>query len=156
MLRFHEKNETRECNLVLQTFDEKNENDRKTCKLTVCNKILQFGKKRSNNGCQINLKKSKKCSPFHSLFLPTPCFLIALAMVKPSVVGCSSSSSLQGDTGDPQILDLFKDWSGKNCYSCTSLILCKRRSLINSYTGGPLLTQCFETLEKQPCKQKTV
>ena len=37
--------------------------------------------------------------------------IIALAMVKPSVVGCSSS--LQGDTGDPQILDLFKDWSGK-------------------------------------------
>ena len=104
---------------MLQTFDEKNENDRKTCKLTVCNRILQFGKKRSNNGCQINLKKSKKCSPFHSLFLPTPCFLIALAMVKPSVVGCSSSS-LQGDTGDTQILDLFKDWSGKNCYSCMS------------------------------------
>ena len=24
------------------------------------------------------------------------------------------------------------------------------------YTGGPLLTQFFETLEKQPCRQKTV
>ena len=38
-------------------------------------KILQFGKKRSNNGCQINLKKSKKCSPFHSLFLQLLAFL---------------------------------------------------------------------------------
>ena len=39
------------------------------------NKILRFGKKRSNNGCQINLKKSKKCSPFHSLFLQFLAFL---------------------------------------------------------------------------------
>ena len=28
--------------------------------------------------------------------------------------------------------------------------------LEDQYTGGPLLTQFFETLEKQPCKQKTV
>ena len=36
MLRFYEKIETRKCNSVLQSFDEKNENKQKTCKLTVC------------------------------------------------------------------------------------------------------------------------
>ena len=28
--------------------------------------------------------------------------------------------------------------------------------LSQSYTGGPLITLCFEILQKQPCKQKTL
>ena len=44
MLRFHEKIETQKCNSVrvLQCFDEKNENERKTCKLTVCHMVVTF------------------------------------------------------------------------------------------------------------------
>ena len=30
------------------------------------------------------------------------------------------------------------------------------QNYLPTYTGGPLLTLFFQTLEKQPCKQKTV
>ena len=59
MLRFDEKIETRKCNSVLQCFDEKNKNEQKTCKLTVCSvrrvtskKLLRF---------EIMIPRSRAC-----------------------------------------------------------------------------------------------
>ena len=36
------------------------------------------------------------------------------------------------------------------------IVFKQKRLSENHYTGGSLLTRFFETLEKQPCKQKTV
>ena len=49
------KKEIRKCNSVLQCFDEKNENERKTCKLTVWNTGMAISRKppRIKNGSSI-------------------------------------------------------------------------------------------------------